>query len=172
MERSYSLPDIEGRCNRVNDLIWRSDAIIAITGEPTDAHYPSWYVDKLKKVPPAQPDNDMIHLQKEQSYLQGWEEGREALRRAAIDAVEKESQVDGAYGYMDTKSIVDLLNDLPSAEPKKGRWEERSVCEGEIQEWQSARCSVCEKYHTTPYLYYFDNFNYCPNCGAKMEVTK
>lgn len=39
-------------------------------------------------------------------------------RQAAIDMVEKESQVDGAYGYMDTKSIVDLLNDLPSAQ----RW--------------------------------------------------
>lgn len=37
-------------------------------------------------------------------------------RQAAIDMVEKESQVDGAYGYMDTKSIVDLLNDLPSAQ--------------------------------------------------------
>ena len=36
-------------------------------------------------------------------------------RQAAIDSVEKESQIDGAYGYMDTKSIVDLLNDLPSA---------------------------------------------------------
>ena len=36
----------------------------------------------------------------------------------AIVAIEKESQVDGAYGYMDTKSIVDLLNDLPSAEPE------------------------------------------------------
>ena len=42
-------------------------------------------------------------------------------RQAAIDAVEKESQVDGAYGYMDTKSIVDLLNDLPSAQPEQ-RW--------------------------------------------------
>lgn len=31
--------------------------------------------------PSAQPDNDMIHLQKEQAYLQGWEEGREALRK-------------------------------------------------------------------------------------------
>ena len=39
-------------------------------------------------------------------------------RQAAIEAVEKESQVDGSYGYMDTKSIVDLLNDLPSAQ----RW--------------------------------------------------
>lgn len=39
----------------MNDLIWRSDAIKAITDEPTDAHYPSWYVDKLKGVPSAQP---------------------------------------------------------------------------------------------------------------------
>ncbi len=38
-------------------------------------------------------------------------------RQAAIDAVEKESRVDGAYGYMDTKSIVDLLNDLSSVQP-------------------------------------------------------
>jgi len=37
----------------------------------------------------------------------------------AIDAVVRESQADGAYGYMDTKSIVDLLNDLPSAQSKK-----------------------------------------------------
>ena len=37
----------------------------------------------------------------------------------AIDAVVKESQVDGAYGYMDTKSIVDLLNDQPSAQPEQ-----------------------------------------------------
>ena len=39
-------------------------------------------------------------------------------RQAAIDAAEKESQADGAYGYMDTKSIVDLLNDLPSIQPE------------------------------------------------------
>ena len=27
----------------------------------------------------AQPDADMIHLQKEQAYMQGWEDGRKAL---------------------------------------------------------------------------------------------
>lgn len=69
------------------------------------------------------------------------------------------------------------LTHLPSAQldvpdTNVGTWEERSVSEDSIQQWQSARCSVCNKYHTTPYLYYFDNFNYCPNCGAKMEVTK
>lgn len=35
----------------------------------------------VRNQPSAQPDNDMIHLQKEQAYLQGWEEGREALRK-------------------------------------------------------------------------------------------
>ena len=39
-------------------------------------------------------------------------------QQVAIDAVLKESNADGAYGYMDTKSIVDLLNDLPSAQPE------------------------------------------------------
>ena len=38
-------------------------------------------VTRLLSLPSVQPDNDMIHLQKEQAYLQGWEEGREALRK-------------------------------------------------------------------------------------------
>ena len=58
---------------------------------------------------------------------------------------------------------------IPSARPK-GEWEEREVLEDTvINEWQSARCSECGKYHTTPYMYYFDNFNFCPNCGADMR---
>ena len=55
-------------------------------------------------------------------------------RQAAIEAVEKESQVDGAYGYMDTKSIVDLLNDMPSAQ----QWipiKTRPMDEEERSEW-------------------------------------
>lgn len=38
-----------------------------------------------------------------------------------------------------------------------------------IEEWQSAKCSACGKYHTTPYMYYFDDYKYCPNCGTKMD---
>lgn len=40
----------------------------------------------VMKQPSTQPDNDMIHLQKEQAYLQGWEEGREALRKEMLEA--------------------------------------------------------------------------------------
>lgn len=50
-----------------------------------------------------------------------------------------------------------------------GEWEDKEVIHKRcIEEWQSARCSACEKYHTTPYMYYFDDFKFCPNCGAKM----
>ena len=35
----------------MNDSISRQVAIDAIMGEPTDAHYPSWYADKIKAIP-------------------------------------------------------------------------------------------------------------------------
>ena len=55
----------------------------------------------------------------------------------------------------------------------KGEWlekevHEKGVCE-DIEEWQSAKCSVCGRYHTTPYMYYFSDYNFCPNCGADMR---
>lgn len=60
------------------------------------------------------------------------------------------------------------------AEPvRHGKWIEKEVLRftdnKAIGEWQSARCSVCGKYHTTPYMYYFSHYDYCPVCGAKMD---
>ena len=57
---------------------------------------------------------------------------------------------------------------------KTGQWTEKNVIHevessSPIEQWQSAKCSICGKYHTTPYLYYFDEYNYCPSCGAKMR---
>lgn len=76
--------------NRMSDLISRSDAIGAVKEErfPIDSDYAEGFMAALDKVewilkewlPSAQPDKDMIHLQKEQAYMQGWEEGRKALR--------------------------------------------------------------------------------------------
>ena len=59
-------------------------------------------------------------------------------------------------------------------EPTCGKWEEKetfSVADDDpiIEQWQSARCSECGKYHTTPYVYYFNDYNYCPYCGARMR---
>lgn len=49
-----------------------------------------------------------------------------------------------------------------------GKWEDEGISSSLIEEWQSARCSNCGKYHTTPYLYYFKKYDYCPSCGAYM----
>jgi hypothetical protein len=67
---------------------------------------------------------------------------------------------------------VDYIKNLPSVtpQPKVGEWLEKEVISDKvIEEWQSARCSVCDRYHTTPYMYYFSHYDWCPHCGAKME---
>ena len=71
--------------------------------------------------------------------------------------------------------FVNAVKSIPSVEPKVGKWEECKVVDIEdttITEVQSAFCPICRKYHTTPYMYYFDYFNYCPNCGTKMERSE
>ena len=74
------------------------------------------------------------------------------------------------------EEIADAVAEkLRKEEVKHGHWEEEQIVDDStiIEIWQSARCSKCGRYHTTPYAYYFDKFNYCPQCGAKMdEVTK
>ncbi len=74
-------------------------------------------------------------------------------------------------GKTDWKSanIDDLIH---AYDQKIGQWLDRDVFDNAsdiVEEWQSARCSQCNKYLTTPYMYYFDLYKYCPNCGAKME---
>ena len=42
------------------DLISRQAALDAIMGEPTDAHYPSWYAKKLESLPSAEPKTETV----------------------------------------------------------------------------------------------------------------
>jgi hypothetical protein len=78
-------------------------------------------------------------------------------RQAAIDAIEKESQVDGAYGYMDTKSIVDLLNNLPSAQPEIIRCKD---CKHFAGEGMYCSCDI---------IVQFDHF-YCYHAERRQDV--
>ena len=55
------------------------------------------------------------------------------------------------------------LMDLPSAQPKTGKWIDTISANPEIKRF---RCSECG-YHIT-----LTKENYCPNCGAKMEVEQ
>lgn len=65
---------------------------------------------------------------------------------------------------------------LEQSEQKKGKWIEKSyTCADEgsvIDEWQSCKCSICGRYDTRPYLYYFDEPRFCSWCGAKMDERR
>lgn len=66
----------------------------------------------------------------------------------------------------DIQAYIDVAPSV-TPQPKVGEWLEKEVnSETAIMVWQSARCSVCDKYHTTPYMYYFSHYDWCPNCGS------
>lgn len=64
-----------------------------------------------------------------------------------------------------------IIEDMPpvTPQPKVGKWLEKEIHGNNVGEWQSAKCSVCDKYHTTPYMYYFSHYKFCPNCGCRMR---
>ena len=75
------------------------------------------------------------------------------------------------------KELIKAINHAPTIDAVPvvhGAWEEETVDTYQenavIADWQSARCSVCKRYLTTPYMYYFTHYDYCPNCGAKMDA--
>lgn len=56
------------------------------------------------------------------------------------------------------------LADLPAAdvvEVRHGRWVDLSNCE---------QCSVCGIYKAKMPSHLYDRFNYCPACGARMDL--
>ena len=63
------------------------------------------------------------------------------------------------------KDLLDGVSTIDAVPVKHGRWLEKAV--GNIL--QSAKCSACRKNHITLYEDYFTHYDYCPNCGAKMD---
>lgn len=84
-------------------------------------------------------------------------------RQSAIDAaVEAADEWDGGYSRSREEIITLKLRMLPSAQPKRGRWRTHGEC---------IYCSECRhsRWSRTPFEDLVKHFNYCPNCGAKME---
>lgn len=99
------------------------------------------------------------------------------MRAIDADKVEKWSWQEPIYSdsINDRTDLRDFLRSLPTLSPDDvrpvGKWEQKevfSLAETTIEQMQSARCSVCGKYHTTPFSYYFTDYAYCPNCGARL----
>ena len=70
-------------------------------------------VKAWRQLSSAEPDHDKLHLQREQAYMQGWEDARLIYRQDAIDTVMKHGKRIPTYAIM----CKDALEKLPSAEP-------------------------------------------------------
>lgn len=55
--------------------------------------------------------------------------------------------------------VIEALEDLPSAQPRKGKWIETEFL-------KLRECSCC---HVRWGMYDVENFDFCPNCGCRME---
>ena len=79
------------------------------------------------------------------------------------DLISRQAAIHIASGYCHPANIAEELRKLPAAqpEPKKGKWIDKS---GGIEgAWNY--CSICGEQA-------IDLYDFCPNCGAKMEGTK
>ena len=57
---------------------------------------------------------------------------------------------------------------------KETGWLEKDVFfvkDSGVEELQSCRCPHCRKILTTPYMYYFTEYPYCPSCGKKVGAN-
>ena len=88
------------------------------------------------------------------------------------EAIEAWNRAMGEHVFECVDGIHTEKRDASSrVERKTGKWLEPDVFDvkKQVDKLQCAKCSVCGKWHTTPFLYYFDNYPYCPNCGADMR---
>ena len=75
------------------------------------------------------------------------------------------------FYHLDMLSVgtfIDMVTDMPTAdvvEVKHGRWIKDRLCSTSGGTYGVRRCSVCEDYYQDVGY----GWNYCPNCGAKME---
>ena len=72
---------------------------------------------------------------------------------------------EGLEPYVKLSDVVWAIAKLPSAEPqrKTGKW----LTSDDM--YETGVCSCCRYDTREPVSYVITNFEYCPNCGAKME---
>ena len=144
---------------RMSDLIDREALLrqIDIDSEGEPGYYgDTWkFIDTIKSMPPAQLSTNLTEV------------GTDCISRQAAIETFKDCAVNG----VGIDGIVDALKQLPPAEPKRGKW----IRTGSGSLYDHYGCSECGKAPKWDCL--GDNrwkiafTDFCPNCGAKMEVN-
>lgn len=119
-------------------------------------------VTRLLSLPSAQPDKDMLHLQREQAYIQGWEDARKGIRLANVPSAQPERKFDAMSVY--EQAYKNGLRDAQT-ERKKGKW--KLVTYSGDPDCPRYVCSNCD--YSMLFYEMDDDFNFCPNCGADMR---
>ena len=87
-------------------------------------------------------------------------------RQAEIDAIVE-------FTHMDWDSLkilypmLEVIDNLPSAEPKHGKWVKADRQQYFRKHYPASQCSICGWRKN-----YSGEYNYCPNCGADMGESK
>lgn len=98
----------------MSDLISRQ---AAIDGVKTlhDVAWKNWHeptlsanvvLDMIRELPSVQPDKDLIHLQKEQAYMQGYEDGQKPRRGKWIEGRDERFVKCSECGMESTKNAL------------------------------------------------------------------
>ena len=93
-------------------------------------------------------------------------------RQAAIDIIEDFPHGD-VWNVESMEEMVYRIKLLPPAQPKRGKW---IYCEDSTEDCVDGyRCDQCGFFAPWDYKHkgidYIQDYNFCPKCGAKMEVT-
>lgn len=90
------------------------------------------------------------------------------MRPIDADALLNEANADGAYGYVSAEQIVNAPT-IDTKPVKHGRWVQ-VICYEEFDDGFVDRlyecCSVCHEANGR------NTSNYCPNCGALMDLEE
>ena len=85
---------------------------------------------------------------------------------ALLKAIESESDLNYGERLLDPIEFADMVEDAPTVDAVPvvhGRWEPVD----HDGSWRVDRCSVCHR--RMHYVDYDQPYQYCPNCGAKMD---
>lgn len=86
-------------------------------------------------------------------------------RQAAIDALTEYGN--GRAVFISVGEAVIRIEQLPPIQPKRGRWIKLDMHRGMADH----KCTACKQECYVPTCMGEPMYAYCPNCGAKMEVT-